>query len=141
VGSADGTVHLWNVTSPARAVPVGAPLTGPSGYVWALAFSPDGTTLAAGVTDGTAWLWNVASPAVPSLIASLSGVDGHIYSISYSPAGDKLAASSNDGSVHIWDTSPLAARAAVCGGLGMPLSAPEWADHVPGIPYQVPCSA
>jgi hypothetical protein len=68
-------------------------------------------------------------------------VDGHIYSISYSPAGDKLAASSNDGSVHIWDTSPLAARAAVCGSLGTPLSAQEWADRVPGIPYQVPCSA
>ena len=141
VGSADGTVHLWNVADPARAVPVGAPLTGPASYVWALAFSPDGKTLAAGVTDGTVWLWDVTTPAVPTLIASLSGVAGHIYSISFAPAGDKLAASGNDGTVHIWDTSPLAARAAVCAGLGMPLTAQEWADHVPGIPYQIPCSA
>jgi WD40 repeat protein len=141
VGSADGTVHLWDVTDPARATPAAAPLTGPASYVWALAFSPDGKTLAAGVTDGTVWLWNLTSPAAPSLIASVSGVAGHIYSISFTPAGDKLAASSNDGSVHIWDTSPLAARAAVCAGLGMPLSAQEWADHVPGIAYQIPCSA
>jgi WD40 repeat protein len=141
VGSADGTVHLWNVTDPARAVPAGPPLTGPASYVWALAFSPDGKTLAAGVTDGTVWLWDVTSPAAPSLIASVSGVAGHIYSISFTPAGDKLAASGNDGSVHIWDTSPLAARAAVCAGLGMPLAAQEWADHVPGIAYQIPCSA
>jgi WD40 repeat protein len=141
VGSADGTVHLWDVTRPAAAVPAGAPLTGPASYVWALAFAPDGKTLAAGVTDGTVWLWDVASPAAPSLIASLSGAGGHIYSIAFTPAGDKLAASSNDGSVHIWDTSPAAARAAVCASLGQPLTAQEWADRVPGIPYQVPCSA
>ena len=38
-----------------------------------LAFSPDGKTLAAGVTDGTAWLWNVAVPARPALLATLTG--------------------------------------------------------------------
>ena len=32
VGSADKTVHLWNVANPAHPVLLGAPLTGPSGY-------------------------------------------------------------------------------------------------------------
>jgi hypothetical protein len=29
----------------------------------------------------------------------------------------------------------------VCADLGQPLTAPEWADSVPGIPYQQPCAA
>jgi WD40 repeat protein len=140
VGSADGTVHLWNVRDPGRATPVGVPLTGPASYVWALAFAPDGKTLAAGVTDGTVWLWDMTDAARPALIASLTGAGGHVYALSYAPSGDNLAASSNDGSVHIWATSPLAARAAVCANLGQPLTAPEWADSVPGIPYQDPCA-
>ena len=46
---------------PAHPVRIGTPLTRPTSYVWALAFSPDGTTLAAGVTDGTVWTWNLAA--------------------------------------------------------------------------------
>jgi WD40 repeat protein/transcriptional regulator with XRE-family HTH domain len=141
VGSADGTVHLWNVRDPARARLAGPPLTGPASYVWALAFAPDGKTLAAGVTDGTVWLWDMTDAARPALIASLAGAGGHIYAVSYAPSGKNLAASSNDGSVHIWATSPLAARAAVCANLGQPLTGAEWADSVPGIPYQAPCPA
>ena len=57
-GTADKTVWLWNVSDPARPARVGTPLTGPTGYVWAVAFSPGGTTLAAGVTDGTVHLWD-----------------------------------------------------------------------------------
>ena len=49
--------------NPAHPAQVGAPLTGPSGYVWAAAFSPDGSTLAVGSTDGSVWLWNIADPA------------------------------------------------------------------------------
>ena len=33
VGSADKTIRLWSIASPARPVQVGAPLTGPAGYV------------------------------------------------------------------------------------------------------------
>jgi len=46
-GSADNTVHLWDLTDPVRprALP---PLTGPTNYVQAVAFSPDGDVLARG---------------------------------------------------------------------------------------------
>ena len=40
VGSADKTVRLWNVRNPAHPALVGAPLTGPTSYVWAAAFIP-----------------------------------------------------------------------------------------------------
>ena len=52
-----------HVADPARPVPLGRPLTGPTSYVWAVAFSPDGKTLAAGVTDGTVWRGPAAHPA------------------------------------------------------------------------------
>jgi WD40 repeat protein len=139
VGSADGTVRLWNVSDPARATPVGAPLTGPTGYVWSTAFSPDGHTLAAGSTDGTVWLWNVTDPARSSLIATLAGPADHVYSVAFSPSGNQLAASSYEGTVHLWDTSPAASLAAVCGNLGQPITAADWASLVPGVPYHVPC--
>jgi WD40 repeat protein/transcriptional regulator with XRE-family HTH domain len=140
VGSADQTVHLWDVADAARPRALGAPLTGPAGYVWAAAFSPDGKTLAVGVTDGTVWLWNVANPARPVLIATLSGPADHVYSVAFAPSGDQLAASSYDGAVYVWDTSPAAARAAVCANLGQPISAAEWSSAAPGVPYQAPCA-
>ncbi|MGD0702341.1 MAG: helix-turn-helix domain-containing protein [Trebonia sp.] len=140
VGSADKTVRLWNVARPAHPVQIGAPLTGPSGYVWAASFSPDGKTLAVGVTDGTVWLWNVAKPAHPALTATLAGPAGDVYSVAFSPSGAQLAATSFEGTVHLWDTSPATARAAICAGLGQPLTAAEWSSYVPGVPYRAPCT-
>jgi WD40 repeat protein len=47
---------LWNLTDPAHPGPLGQPLTGHTGEVWSVAFSPDGHTLASGTNDGTVWL-------------------------------------------------------------------------------------
>ena len=66
-GSADKTVWLWKVTDPAHPIPAGGPLAGPTSYVEAVAFSPDGHLLAAGSADDTVWLWDVADPAKPRL--------------------------------------------------------------------------
>jgi WD40 repeat protein len=139
VGTADKTVWLWNVSDPARPAQAGTPLTGPTGYVWAVAFSPDGSTLAAGVTDGTVWMWNLADPAHPALIATLTGAQGHVFSVAFSPSGRTLAAASNDGTVHLWDTTPAAAKADVCAGAGQGLTRQEWASYIPGVPYRTPC--
>jgi WD40 repeat protein len=141
IGNSDKNVYLWDVASPAHPRPLGAPLTGPSGQTWAVAISPDGTTLAAGANDGTVWLWNLADPARPALSATLTGLPGHVFSVAFSPGGAQLAAASfDDDTVRLWDTSPAAARAAVCGNLGQPLSPGEWASYVPGVPYRAPCS-
>jgi WD40 repeat protein len=141
IGNSDKSVYLWDVASPARPRPLGAPLTGPSGQTWSVAISPDGKTLAVGANDGTVWLWNLADRARPALAATLSGLPGHVFSVAFSPAGSQLAAASfDDDTVRLWDTSPAAARAAICGNLGQPLSPSEWASYVPGVPYRAPCS-
>jgi WD40 repeat protein len=141
IGNSDKSVYLWNVASPAHPRPVGAPLSGPSGQTWSVAFSPDGKALAAGANDGTVWLWNLADPGHPALTATLSGMPGHVFSVAFSPDGSQLAAASyDDGTVRLWDTSAAAARAAICGNLGQPVSPKEWASYVPGVPYRAPCS-
>jgi WD40 repeat protein len=51
------SVRLWDL---ATSRPIGAPLTGHTGPVTSVAFSRDGTTLAAGSADHTVRLWDVA---------------------------------------------------------------------------------
>ncbi len=56
----NGRVRLWDVATQQE---IGAPVSAGSGPVYALAFSPDGTTLATAGSDGRARLWDVAFPA------------------------------------------------------------------------------
>ena len=58
----DGTVRLWDVSDPAKAHQVGAPLTGHTGPVYAVAFGPGGL-LASASSDRTVRLWDVSDPA------------------------------------------------------------------------------
>ena len=58
--------------APTRPGPAGSgePLTGHTGAVSAVAFAPDGHTLATGSDDDTVLLWDVADPAGPRRSAS-----------------------------------------------------------------------
>jgi WD40 repeat protein len=101
-------VWLWNVTSPGHPTRIGQPLTGPTSYVFSVAFSPDSRTLAAASPDGGVWLWNVTSPGHPTRIGQpLTGPVGIVLSVAFSPNGRTLAAASSDGGVWVWNvTSP-----------------------------------
>ena len=120
-----GGVLLWTLTNPAHPTPLGRPLTAPPTSNCTLllsvsprsetgsaktcpddfssvAFSPDGTILAAGSTYGQVWLWNLRNPAHPvSLGHPLAGPTSSVSSVAFSPDGTILAANDQD-NIRLW---------------------------------------
>jgi WD40 repeat protein len=77
----------------------GATLKGHQGTILGLAFSPDGTSLAAGSYDGAVSLWNVTAGQGTWLAGHPKGV----ICVAFSPNGKLLASGGWDKSVKIWD--------------------------------------
>ena len=103
-----GTLQLWDVRS---RQPIGGPLetntlTGSLTYIFtvsAVAFSPDGTIVAAAQGDGIVQLWNVTSrKGLGSLFWANLNSTG-ITSIAFSPDGKFLAGGDDDGMALLWD--------------------------------------
>jgi WD40 repeat protein len=76
-------------------------LKGHTGQVSAVAFSPDGATLATGSWDHTVRLWDVASGKEK---ANYKWDIGRVYCLAYAPDGLRLAAGGDLGRVIVWDT-------------------------------------
>ena len=98
--SQDGTVILWD---PKTGEQIGSPLEGPycRGPVAGLAFSPDGSTLAAGYTGGSIRLWNPRTGDVKG--EALKPPLSEINVLDFSPDSATLASGSIDWSVALWD--------------------------------------
>ncbi len=77
-----------------------AVLSGNAGPVWAVAFTPDGETLAMAIDDGTVKLWNVAEKRVRSTIKAHPGP---VWGMSISHDGRFLATGGDDSKVRIFD--------------------------------------
>ena len=74
-------------------------LTGHTGAVLSVSFSPDGQTLASASGDETVRLWEVATGQQK---ATLEGHTGYVKSVSFSPDGQTLASASSDWTVRLW---------------------------------------
>jgi WD40 repeat protein len=94
-------------------------LTGGVGAVAAVAFSPDGRTLASGSYDGSVRLWDVVHPArARRLGRPLSTGANIVYSVAFSRDGHILASGGDNGAVRLWDVAdPAHSRP-----LGQPLT-------------------
>ena len=84
-------------------------LTGHTGSVYSVSFSPDGRTLASGSDDGTIRLWDVVTGGHQrTLTGHNRGWGWWVESVSFSPDGRTLASGSsasgsNDGTLRLWD--------------------------------------
>ncbi len=85
-------------------------LTGHKDRVNAVAFSPDGLTLAStsgnpefasGSDDFTVLLWDMSDPSAPPI--PLIGHEDKINSVAFSPDGQYLASGSDDRTIRVWD--------------------------------------
>ncbi|WP_048581488.1 WD40 repeat domain-containing protein [Streptomyces viridochromogenes] len=72
-----------------------------SGFVWSVAFSPDGDLMATGSAAGIVALWD---PATRQAVGKpLPGHTTTVRSVAFSPDGGLLAAASDIGTVRLWD--------------------------------------
>ena len=90
-----GRVVMWNVAD-------GAPVrtVRSQDWVFSVAFSPDGTRLAAGNQLGRVQIWDIGTGQNEG---TLTGNLGDVWDLAFSPDGRLLATASGDGTVRIWD--------------------------------------
>ena len=80
-----------------------ATLSGHSGVVAAVTFSPNASILASAGEDRTVKLWDMAANGGP--ILTLGGFSHQVYSVAFSPDGRLLAANSGERTIRLWDLS------------------------------------
>jgi WD40 repeat protein/tRNA A-37 threonylcarbamoyl transferase component Bud32 len=92
-GSADGTTRVWDLDGAT------APVVRCGSRPLAVAFAPDGGTLAVGVAEGAVELFDAAT-LLPA--GRLEGGAGRVNGVAFTADGQSVAGACDDGAVRIW---------------------------------------
>lgn len=106
-------------------------------FIRALAFSPDGTVLAVADGEGRAALWDVVSG---SPMAAALEVGAGWAMLDFSPDGRRLLATTDQGTASVSDLDPQPWADRACVVANRTLTESEWAEYLPGRPYQPACA-
>ncbi|MDX8030415.1 TIR domain-containing protein [Lentzea sp. BCCO 10_0856] len=114
--TADHAVRLWDVSDPAKPKQLGVPLTDHTGWVAAMAFSPDGATLAT-ASFAEVILWDVTDPAKPVKRHVLEAQPGagstvrtpETLGVAFAQEG-RLLAATNGSALTFWVIDPAGPR-------------------------------
>ena len=96
-GCADGSVHVFDLGQPERALSV---LIGHAGPVTSLAFSADGTRIVSASADHSLRVWDTYEGEA---IGELLGHDAAVSACAAADSGHLFASASADGSLRLWD--------------------------------------
>ncbi|MGV0746224.1 nSTAND1 domain-containing NTPase [Mycolicibacterium sp. XJ870] len=94
----EGTIQIWDSGT---GQPVGVRLTGHTGEVWSVAFSPDGSRIVSSGADQTVRVWDANSGAPVG--DPLTGHTDVVVTAAFSPDGTRIASAGRDGTVRAWD--------------------------------------
>lgn len=119
----DTAVLLWDLRDPRHPRLLRSRLTGHSGEIYAVAFSPDGATLVTGSTDKTVRLWDVTDLTHPRQLGQpITGPLDAILAVEFSPDGNLLAVGGRDRTIRLWDVHdrerPVPTGAPLAGATG-----------------------
>jgi WD40 repeat protein len=104
---ADGAVRLWDADSRRQQADLRSP-EGPTGAVYSVAFSHDGSRLAAAGFDKSTRVWDIppggfGGGEAPRPSNILRGHTDEVFAVAFSPDGRRLATASRDRMVKVWD--------------------------------------
>ncbi|MGW9351989.1 caspase, EACC1-associated type [Nocardiopsis flavescens] len=102
-------VRLWDLSDPGAPEPLVTHLEGSGGGVQSVAFSQEGSLLAAGTREGGARFWDVTEIGSPRSwgegFSVEEGVTGHVKTIAFNSSGTRVAVGTSDRTVLVWDTA------------------------------------
>ena len=108
-GSTDNGIRLWSAVTGAHLATLEEQIAwgvvtheGHTGDVTAVAFSPDGATLASGDTDNKIRLWDVGTREHRT---ALAGHSKKITALTFSRNGEVLVSGSADSTIRLWNTA------------------------------------
>jgi WD40 repeat protein len=115
--------------------PIGAPLPGNASR---FAIDPSNRLLATSSTAGAVQLWDIRSGRPQG--DTLPGIGNGPALLAFVSGGSALVTLRTDGSGIVWDARPQSWARRACAIAGRPLTAQEWREALPELPYSPACA-